>query len=54
MGKKTYRFCYLGKGKDFNKRQLTFLKLCVTSLLCGPRADSWLFKGFYVNDFLSI
>ena len=24
------------------KKQLTFLKMCVTSLLCGPRADLWL------------
>ena len=28
------------------KRQLTLLKMCVTSLLCGPRADLWLFYGF--------
>ena len=32
------------------KKQLTLLKMCVTSLLCGPRAD----MGFYVNGFLSI
>ena len=28
--------------------------MCVTSLLCSPRADLWLFYGFYVNGFLSI
>ena len=42
-GKKTYRFCNLRKWKDFNKKQLTLLKMCVTSLLCGPRADLWPF-----------
>ena len=25
------------------KKQLTLLKMCVTSLLCGPRADLWPF-----------
>ena len=38
MGK-TYYFCNLRKGKDFHKKQLTLPKMCVTSLLCGPRAD---------------
>ena len=28
------------------KKQLTLLKMCVTSLLCGPRADLWPFYGF--------
>ena len=51
MGKKTYRLCYLGKRKDFNKRQLTLLKMCVTSLPCGPRADSWPFYGFLCQRF---
>ena len=23
------------------KKQLNLLKMCVTSLLCGPRADLW-------------
>ena len=31
------------------KKQLTLLKMCVTSLLCGPRADLWPFYGFYVR-----
>ena len=28
--------------------------MCVTSLLCSPRADLWPFYGFYVNGFFSI
>ena len=56
MGKKNYRFCNLQKRKDFNKKQLTLLKMCVTSLLCGPRADLWPFNfmGFYQGDPSSI
>ena len=38
---KTYRFRNLRKSKDFNKKQLSLHKLCVSSLLCGPRADLW-------------
>ena len=38
MGKKTYRFCNLRKWKDFNKKQLTLLKMCVTSL-CKQREN---------------
>ena len=38
---KAYRFCNLRKRKDFNKKQLALLKMCVTSLLCGPRGDLW-------------
>ena len=49
MGEKTYRFCNQRKWKDFNKKQFTLLKMCVSSLLCGPRADLWPFMGFYVN-----
>ena len=52
-GEKTYRFRNLRKWKDFNKKQLTLHKMCVTSLLCGQRADLWL--GCTVLDcFLSI
>ena len=29
--------------KGFQKKQLTLLKMCVTSLLCSPRADLWVF-----------
>ena len=54
MGNKTYRFCNLQKTKDFNKKQLTLLKMCVTSLPCGPRADAGRFMGFYVNSFLCV
>ena len=52
MGKKTYRFCALRKWKDFNKKKnsLPYLK-CVTSLLCGPRADLWPFYGFLCKRF---
>ena len=46
MGKKTYHFCDLRKGKDFNKKELTLRKImCVMFLLCGPWADLWLFYG---------
>ena len=51
MGKKTYRFSNLRKWKDYNKKQLTLLKMCVTSLLCGPLADFWLFYGFLCKRF---
>ena len=51
VGKKTYCFCNLRKWKDFNKKQLTLLKMCVTSLLCGPRADLWPFYGFLCKRF---
>ena len=50
-GEKTYRFCNLRKWKDFNKKQLTLLKMCVTSLLFGPRADLWPFYGFLRKRF---
>ena len=51
MGKKTYLFCNLRKWKDFNKKQLTLLKMCVTSLLCVARADLWPFYGFLCKRF---
>ena len=28
------------------KKQLNLLKMCVKSLLCGPRAHLWTFYGF--------
>ena len=37
--------------KSFNKKQLNLLKMCVTSLLCGPRADLWPFYGFLCKRF---
>ena len=33
------------------KKQLTLLKMCVTSLLCGPRAELWPFYGFLCKRF---
>ena len=49
--KNTYRFHNLRKSKDFNKKQLTLHKMCVTSLLCGPWADLWPFYGFLCKRF---
>ena len=37
--------------KNFNKKQLTLHKMCVTSLLCGPWADLWPFYGLYCERF---
>ena len=31
---------------SIKKKQLTLIKMCVTSLLCGPPADLWPFYGF--------
>ena len=39
------------KLKGFQKKQLTLLKMCVTSFLCGPQADLWLFYGFLCKRF---
>ena len=50
-GKKTYRFRNLRKWKDFNKRQLTLHKMCVTSVLCGPWDDLWPSYGLYSKRF---
>ena len=33
-------------GKDFIKKQLILLKMCVKSLLCSPRTDLWSLYGF--------
>ena len=33
------------------KKQLTLLKMCVTSLLSGPRAYLWPFYGFLCKRF---
>ena len=33
------------------KKQLTLLKICVTSLLCSPRADLWPFYGLLCKRF---
>ena len=37
--------------KDLDKNQLTSLKLCISSFLCGFRVDLWPFNGFYWNQF---
>ena len=51
MGK-SYHFCNLRKWKDFNKKkQLTLLRMCVKSLLCGRRADLSPFNGFWCKRF---
>ena len=42
---KIYRFYNLRK--DFNKKQLTFYKMCFTSLLCGLWPDLWPFHRLY-------
>ena len=39
------------ENERINKKQLTLLKMCVTSLLCGPRADLWSFYGFLCKRF---
>ena len=54
MRKKTYRFCNARKWKDFNKKQLTLLKMCVTSLLWGPRVDLWPFYGCLSKRFIFV
>ena len=50
MGK-TYRFYNLRKWNDFNKKQLTLIKMCVKSLLGGPRVDLWTFYEFLCKRF---
>ena len=50
-GEKTYSFRNLRKWKDFNKKQLTLPKTCVTSLLCGQWADLWPFYGLFCKLF---
>ena len=36
------------------KKQLTLLKMCITSLLCGPRVDLWPFYGFLCKTVFSL
>jgi len=52
MGEKTYRFCTVTNENEriSIKNSLPYLK-CVTSLLCGPRADLWPFYGFLCKRF---
>ena len=49
--KNTFRFRNLPKSKDFNKKQLTSHKMCVTSLPCGLWADLWPFYWLYCKRF---
>ena len=46
MGKKTFVSVTYENERISKKKQLTLLKMCVQSLLCGPRADLWPFYGF--------
>ena len=48
---KTYRFCNQRKWKYFDKKQLTLLKMCSTSLLCSSRVDLWPFYGLLGKRF---
>jgi len=52
MGKKPIVSVNYENGRiSIKKNQLTLLKMCVTSVLCGPRADLWLFYGFLCKRF---
>ena len=42
---------YVTYEMDCNKKQLTLLKMCVTSLLCGPQVDLQPFYGFLCKLF---
>ena len=46
IGKKTFVSVTYENERISKKKQLTLLKMCVQSLLCGPRADLWPFYGF--------
>ena len=43
MGKKLIVFVTYEHERISVKKRLTLLKMCVTSLLCSPRADLWVF-----------
>ena len=52
MGKKPIvSVTYRNERISIKKKKLTLLKMCVTSLLCGPRADLWPFYGFLCKRF---
>ena len=51
MGKKPTVSVTYGNERISIKKQLTFLKMCVTSLLRGPRTDLWPFYGFLCKRF---
>ena len=51
MGKKPTVSVTYENEKNSIKKQLTLLKTCVTSLLCGPRAELWPFYGLLCKRF---
>ena len=51
MGKKHIFTVTYENEKISITKQLTLRKMCVTSLLCGPRADLWPFYGFLCKRF---
>ena len=51
MGKKTIVSVTYKNERISIKKQLTLLKMCATSLLCGPRVDLWPFYGFLCKRF---
>ena len=51
MGKKPTVSVTYESEKNSIKKQLTLLKMCLTSLLCGPRAELWPFYGLLCKRF---
>ena len=51
MGKKPIVSVTYENERISNKKQLTLFKMCVTSPLCGPRADLWSVYGFLCKRF---
>ena len=51
MGKKTIVSVTYENERISIKKQLTLFKMCVTSLLCGPRAELWPFYEFLCKRF---
>ena len=51
MGKKPIVSVTYENERISNKEQLTLFKMCVTSPLCGPRADLWSVYGFLCKRF---
>ena len=50
MGKKPI-VSVIYENERISIKKLTLLKMCVASLLCGPRADLWPFYGFLCKRF---
>ena len=51
MGKKTIVSVTYKNERISIKKPLTLLKMCVSSLLCGPRANLFPFYGFLYKRF---